>query len=306
MRATWLICAAIILCALEARAELRCDTGVLHLDQCYIFVNMSKTWSEAQQDCVDKNGHLVTVGFQDEQDFLENFVSLTVSGKTDSNGAVINAVFIGASDGWKEGDFRWVDTAELTPTAGDFWLPGQPDDVDHTQNGLCLDTSSGSAGKWRDCDVNMRRPYICEMPATGRCDQPPLIIPPNTTDVLCIDIINPSRTGRALGASQCGLTVDMAYTNNVRDFICPGTFTIERNWTVTDSNGDKSAAVQNIKVNNIAPEIIVPDDVTVSCYEMDKLTPHLIGWANGTAGCPGNGLSIVYKDYKNLSCPNRE
>ncbi|KAM5172732.1 CD209 antigen-like protein C [Mantella aurantiaca] len=95
------------------RKMISCERGWLEFDDhCYFFSNFALNWTNAENMCLNRNGHLVIINSQAEQKFLlDNFKGLS---------------WIGLTDLEKEGIFKWIDGTGLSYT---FWDTGEPNDL---------------------------------------------------------------------------------------------------------------------------------------------------------------------------------
>jgi len=83
---------------------------------------------------------------------------------------------------------------------------------------------------------------------------------PGATDV--------SNTGFATASDNCDAEVIPTYEDQLIPTSCPQTYTVLRTWTATDSCDNTVSCVQTIEViDEDAPEIECPDDVTLDCTE---------------------------------------
>ncbi|XP_034031129.1 CD209 antigen-like [Thalassophryne amazonica] len=103
---------------------------------------MTKTWQDAQRNCVDQGAHLVIISSQQEQDFVTSFYDRT---------------WIGLNDKETESKFKWVDG---TPLQGQqFWQSGEPNDNEGGED--CVEASRNGDG-WNDLPCRLRFSWICE------------------------------------------------------------------------------------------------------------------------------------------------
>jgi len=89
---------------------------------------------------------------------------------------------------------------------------------------------------------------------------------PGATDV--------SNTGVATASDNCDAEVIPTYEDQLIPSSCPQTYTVLRTWTATDSCDNTISCVQTIEViDEDAPEIECPDDVTLDCTEDPDALP---------------------------------
>ncbi|XP_036594140.1 C-type lectin domain family 4 member G-like isoform X2 [Trichosurus vulpecula] len=108
---------------------------------CYFFSKNKLTWSQARDDCVQKQAHLVIINNQDEQNFLT---------PTEKLGYWIGLRKV------KEGVHKWIDGTTLGYTN---WNPGEPNDSQGMENCVMM----LHHGKWNDftCEPSSDN-WICE------------------------------------------------------------------------------------------------------------------------------------------------
>ena len=60
--------------------------------------------------------------------------------------------------------------------------------------------------------------------------------------------------------------IEVEFTEEIKDIVCPHTYTLKRKWTITDEFGNSAFHVQKVYVvDDQAPEFTVPEDITISC-----------------------------------------
>ncbi|XP_074060441.1 C-type lectin domain family 4 member G-like [Macrotis lagotis] len=108
---------------------------------CYFFSNNKLTWSQARDDCVQKQAHLVIINSRDEQNFLI---------PTEELGYWIGLRKV------KEGVHNWIDGTKLDYTN---WNIGEPNDSQGTEDCVMM----LHHGKWNDytCELSSDN-WICE------------------------------------------------------------------------------------------------------------------------------------------------
>ncbi|XP_034148857.1 C-type mannose receptor 2 isoform X2 [Esox lucius] len=121
------------------------STGLSSFPSClsnqYEFVNMAKTWSQAQLYCRQNYGDLVTIGDQTEMDKLINALPAGWSGPA----------WIGLYN------ISWTWSLNDTQLEGSgFWDVGQPDNVN--DNEFCVYMSNK---KWSDANCDGQQHFVC-------------------------------------------------------------------------------------------------------------------------------------------------
>ncbi|XP_030828651.1 macrophage mannose receptor 1 [Strongylocentrotus purpuratus] len=153
-----------------------CPTGWLkYMSSCYQLVTTQKTWTDANTDCVNKNGRLAIINNKYEQAYLASVMGAIYTYSFD--------YWIGLSDTDIPGTYLWVDGSYPILSA---WAPSQPDNY----LGDCVALISAAdgigsnvAGLWFDERCYKEHNYICERPVEGTTDTPytqaPVTVPSN-------------------------------------------------------------------------------------------------------------------------------
>ena len=134
---------------------------------------------------------------------------------------------------------------------------------------------------------------------------PPVITCPADVTIECDASTDPSSTGSAVATDNCDPDMVVSYNDNVAQGACPQESTITRTWTAIDACGNASTCLQEIKVVDTTPPVIIcPADVTIEC---DASTdPSSTGSAVATDNC-NNAVVVTYNDVINDgSCPQEQ
>ncbi|MEZ4366406.1 MAG: DUF4215 domain-containing protein [Kofleriaceae bacterium] len=130
-------------CQLPCLAGLGQDRALRDGNQCYLNYSASQNWVAAENRCVTKGGHLVSIGSAEELDVLHGFGYFG---------------WIGLNDRTIEGSYRWSDNA---PTDFTAWGVSQP-----AANGA-LDCAYQSGLLWYMHSCTATLSYVCEVEVTG-------------------------------------------------------------------------------------------------------------------------------------------
>jgi hypothetical protein len=115
-------------------------------DAAFCFVALP--WAEAEADCVDQGGHLVSLHAPNVQDF----VASEAFAIQDSDW------WIGLNDLADEGTFVWSDN---TPLNFMNWNGGEPNNAGEED---CANVIPWGGGSWNDLPCDQARPYVCRLP----------------------------------------------------------------------------------------------------------------------------------------------
>ncbi|KAL3984215.1 FAD-dependent oxidoreductase domain-containing protein 1 [Sarotherodon galilaeus] len=92
----------------------KCEDGwKQHGEKCYYFSTNSSSWNESRTECRTKEGDLVKIDSEEEQNFLRKNVQPKIP------------FWIGLTDSAEEGRWLWVDGSPLNERLT-FWFDGEP------------------------------------------------------------------------------------------------------------------------------------------------------------------------------------
>ncbi|XP_042352885.1 macrophage mannose receptor 1-like isoform X2 [Plectropomus leopardus] len=112
---------------------------------CFHLNRTQKTWSDAQQECRNEGGDLVSIHNVEEQSFVVSQLGYT---STDE-------LWIGLNDRKTEGLFEWIDHSTVSFTSWEFGKPAVFTDVKD-----CV-LIKGENGNWADHICEEKHGYIC-------------------------------------------------------------------------------------------------------------------------------------------------
>ncbi|XP_037128081.1 galectin-4-like [Syngnathus acus] len=146
-----------------------CPTGWQdYNNHCYFFGTDSRCWTQAEDYCVSKGGHLASIRDQQEQDWLTQRTVKSL------------LYWIGLRHATPEGSvWEWTDG---TPFSYSVWYPGQPDNNKGEQN--CGEMRPTDGGRWHDYECDYLQRYICKLPK-GMCASPTNGAPCSSQDMTC-------------------------------------------------------------------------------------------------------------------------
>jgi gliding motility-associated-like protein len=164
---------------------------------------------------------------------------------------------------------------------------------DNCQTNLTISFTDINTGT--SCDSTITRTWIatdscgntssCVQTITKMDQTAPLIICPSDARIQCNESISPNNLGFAIAMDNCQTNLQIIYIDTKMGNICDSTFL--RTWTVTDSCSNTSSCVQTIiKVDELAPVINCPTDVTIDCDA--SILPNNTGSATAIDNCQAN------------------
>ena len=115
----------------------------------------------------------------------------------------------------------------------------------------------------------------------------PTLNVPSDMHVTC-DAITDAVFGDATSYSNCGEST-ISVVDEIVSGSCQGSYEIHRTFTVTDDCGNSSSGVQTITVvDEVAPELVLPEDYTVECSDNIVVAP-----ADASDNCGTFTIDIV-------------
>jgi hypothetical protein len=122
----------------------------------------------------------------------------------------------------------------------------------------------------------------------------PVISCPANVTIQCNTSTDPAQTGTATASDNCDNNPTIAHTDSSLPGTCPQEFVITRTWVATDDCGNSSSCTQVITVvDEIAPTITCPDNISIQCGE--DTSPENTGTATASDNCDTNP-SVIFDD----------
>ncbi|KAL4221183.1 hypothetical protein ACF0H5_019447 [Mactra antiquata] len=140
-------------CPADVISAARYNNGFvqMHAGSCYELVPYWYTWQYAENNCLNKEGHLVHISNQDEENFILNFLY--------SHG-FNHAVWTGLNDRYHEESFTWSSGARFM---WENWIPGRKSNFyDHVYEDCVVYVPyTNHYAHWDDVDCKRTHPWIC-------------------------------------------------------------------------------------------------------------------------------------------------
>ena len=114
--------------------------------RCYDYVPTLLTWTDAQKNCQDQGGNLVSIHSEAENNFVVNLI--------ENANPNLGDVWIGLTDPSVEG--RWSDGSALSYTK---WEVNEPDGA--TAADTCVTTHCDLSTTWCDASCSEKHPSVC-------------------------------------------------------------------------------------------------------------------------------------------------
>nr|XP_055063222.1 CD209 antigen-like protein B [Misgurnus anguillicaudatus] len=121
---------------------LKAERWMEYQSSLYFISSEKKSWYESRGYCRKRGADLIIINNKEEQGLIKK-----ISGTT--------RFWIGLSDSYKEGTWKWVDGSTLTTK---FWGSGEPNSYSSDED--CVETGSSD---WNDQSCNSNRNWICEI-----------------------------------------------------------------------------------------------------------------------------------------------
>ena len=114
---------------------------------CYLYVEQSLSWADAETHCKDSDAHLAKITNKGKND--------QVAGMIQGTGA-----WLGLSDSKSEGSWKY---AQGGGDLGNYnnWLAGSPDGGEEENCAMMFGPGSEDSGKWDDANCTLQMPFVC-------------------------------------------------------------------------------------------------------------------------------------------------
>ncbi|MBN3316920.1 CLC4E protein, partial [Atractosteus spatula] len=127
-----------------------CPRNWLQFNSKYYYISDNQqTWSNSRSDCQKRGGDLVIINSSLEQIFIWSH----------TGGNYWDQYWIGLTDAKREGIWLWVDDTQLT---GGYWMDGQPDNFNRSENCAATFTTVNALKSWNDVECQSSMRWICE------------------------------------------------------------------------------------------------------------------------------------------------
>ncbi|XP_033107156.1 macrophage mannose receptor 1-like [Anneissia japonica] len=115
--------------------------------RCYLYVDQTRSWDDAQDYCDGLDGYLVSIN-NDEEQLTINTIA---SSKT--------TIWIGLSDKDSDGEYEWI-SGDNYIASNNSWDVGQPD----ASAGKCVEVlnKGSNTGPWSTAKCEDRKAFVCE------------------------------------------------------------------------------------------------------------------------------------------------
>jgi len=134
----------------------------------------------------------------------------------------------------------------------------------------------------------------CDQTITIQGSGSPVITCPEDVTVACDASTDPAETGMATATDDNDPEPTITYEDGIISSNCEFSYTIARNWTAEDLDGNTSTCIQLITVvDDVAPVLTCPDDVVVDCN--GSIDPAETGTATAVDNCDDTPI-VSYTD----------
>ncbi|XP_060068765.1 lactose-binding lectin l-2-like [Ylistrum balloti] len=127
---------------------------ILFGEQCFMFRDESKTWTQAKDWCKTISAHFARPTTVAINNFMKRECEIRGS-----------AYWVGAHDTEQEGTWEWDDGVPLGKDVWD-WAPGEPNNYGSGQD--CMGICHGSRNNWDDKKCTIEIGFICQTAAVMR------------------------------------------------------------------------------------------------------------------------------------------
>uniref|UniRef100_A0A665UF68 C-type lectin domain-containing protein n=1 Tax=Echeneis naucrates TaxID=173247 RepID=A0A665UF68_ECHNA len=133
-----------------------------HGSNCYkLKADTTKSWSAARYDCVQDGGDLVSIGSQEE----EQYIIGTLDSSHFDIWIGLSTLWIGLKHNPTEGGYSWSDGTPLSHTN---WGSGEPNNHDNREECVeMVSSTNGTISWWNDLNCDAHQDWIC-MIAKGK------------------------------------------------------------------------------------------------------------------------------------------
>ncbi|XP_051983299.1 ladderlectin [Xyrauchen texanus] len=127
----------------------RCPAGWSKFgSQCFKYFDEWKTWAEAEQQCIDHGGNLVSIHSAASHNFLKTFVQKQADTMT--------RTWIGGHDATQDYIWFWSDGSKFDYND---WHSGEPNNGGESEK--CVEMAYGVELRWNDANCGTRLPSVC-------------------------------------------------------------------------------------------------------------------------------------------------
>jgi len=124
------------------------------------FLSELKPKDDAEKFCKENNGSLITIGTNDEQAFLYDYLY------TKSN--IVDTIWLGAKRNSSGDKFKWTDGSDMF--FSNWFEPLKHLDEKDDYNCIEMMPEQGAKGKWTNEPCNKRNLIVCQKPQSYSCE----------------------------------------------------------------------------------------------------------------------------------------